>query len=159
MDSNGNSAYVMSVDRSQIKLELANIATDEKSLLKGFKILGVFPFYLKYIRRDTHIRLCAIKEQIRTLDNSEGVLVSSFYDTDLQKKLQPLVNQYCLTGLMNNRTFSFFIRPFLNRKLRRCGHAHILNIYATIQQLDEPAFFLTYYKRLKAIDHTLLKEA
>jgi len=141
-----------------MKLEIAGIATDEKKKLSGFRILGVFPFYLRYIRTDVHIRLCAIKEQIQSVSPNEPEL-KDFYDSKLQKELNPLINDYVLTALVNKRFASFFYKWLLNFRIKRCGHYHILNLYATIQKLDEPLFFLTYWKVLMVKDHTLLKEA
>lgn len=139
------------------KLGIANIALDAKQRLNGFKVLGVFPFYLKFIRTSTHIKLCVIRESIQAIHSGE-INISDFYNSELQRKLRPLIIRYCLTGLLNDRFLSFAIRPFLSRRLKACGHFHILNLFLMIQKLDEPAFFLTYWRLIKRIDSTLLKE-
>ncbi len=111
-----------------MKLELADIATNEKKRLQGFKVLRVFPFYLRYIRTDTHIRLCRIRQQIRQIHEGE-VELKHFYDADLQSKIIPLINEYCVTALVNNRFFSWFFKMLLKTKVKACGHFHILNLY------------------------------
>lgn len=135
-------------------IELADIATNESHKLKGFKILGVFPFYLKYIRTDTHIQLCKIQEQIRVKEPK----ADDFYNYEIQSKVIPLINEYCLVALLNNRPLKWFYKLFLKRKIKACSHKHILNLYATIRQLDEPAFFLAYWKMLNQKNNTLLSE-
>jgi hypothetical protein len=141
-----------------MNLEIANIATDEKKRLNGFRVLGVFPFYLKYITTGTHIKLCGIKAMIQDLMKGREPKVSDFEDTDLQIKLIPLLNKYIITALLNGRFLSFFLKPILLRKIKNCGHYHIVNLYVTIYKLDEPAFFLTYWKLINQKDNTLLKE-
>ena len=140
-----------------MKIELANIVTGEKSLLKGFKVLGLLPFYLTYINVKTHVRLCKIKAQIQALTKNPPT-PQDFYDVGIQEKLQPLIVEYCTTALLNDREFSFFIRFFLVRKLNKCGHSHIWNLFFTIQKFDEPAFFLSYWNALLKVDNTLIKE-
>jgi len=140
-----------------MKLELANIATNEKRLLKGFKVLGVFPFYLKYITTETHIKLCEIREKINLITDKE-ISFEDFHNSKLQSELTPLVNEYCLVALLNGRDFSFLYEFQLKRLISKCGHNHILNLYATIQQLDNPAFFFSYWKSLRQKDSTLLSE-
>lgn len=142
---------------SELSLQLADIATNEKKLLKGFKVLGVFPFYLRYIRTDTHIQLCKIKEQLRQYKREE-IKLSDFYDTELQEEIMPLINDYCVTALVNNRRFAWLFRLLLSRKIKACGHYHILNLYITITQLNEPAFFFSYWKLMTTSQSTLLKE-
>ena len=139
-----------------MKLELADLATNESQLLKGFKVAGVFPFHLKYIRTDTHIQLCKIREQISILAPDEASL-ADYYNSDLQSKIIPLINEYCVTALVNNRRFKWFFRLLLKPKIKACSHFHILNLYLTIHKLNEPAFFLSYYRLIKAPESTLLK--
>jgi len=139
-----------------MQLEIADIATNEKKRLSGFKVLGVFPFYLRYINVGTHIQLCKIREQINRIAKEDPKL-SDFYNADLQEQIVPFLIEYCLTALINRRSFSWFFRYFLRRKLEKCGHYHILNLYITIHKLDEPAFFLSYWNLMKQTDNTLLK--
>lgn len=141
-----------------MKLELADIATNEKKQLKGFKILWIFPFYLRYITTATHIRLCKIKEQINEVSPDEPS-IDDFSDSTLQSKVIPLINEYCVTALVNNRPFGFFFNWLLRSKVKKCGHAHILNLFLTIQKMNEPAFFLMYWKLIRKKENTLLKEA
>ncbi len=141
-----------------MKLEIADIATDEKKRLRGFKVLGVFPFYLRYIRTGTHIQLCRIKEQIHQICPEEPK-ITDFSDSKLQEKIIPLVNAYCVTALANNRAFTWFFKLLLRIKIRQCGHFHILNLYLTIFKLNDPGFFFGYWKLIKMKETTLLKEA
>ncbi len=140
-----------------MKLEIADIATDEKKRLRGFKILGVFPFYLRYIKTGTHIQLCKIKELIHQISPDEPN-TADFNDSKLQEKINPLITTYCVTALANNRPFTWFYRILLRRKLKQCGHFHILNLYLTIHKLDNPGFFFGYWKLIKMKENTLLKE-
>lgn len=141
-----------------MKIELADITTNERHKLNGFKILWVLPFYLSGITVKTHIELCKIKEQIQKLKAGNEPSISDFYDSKLQENLLPLLINYCVTALLNDRFFSFVLRLFLKRKIHRCTHNQILNLYLTIQKLNEPAFFLTYWKWLNQKDNTLLSE-
>lgn len=139
------------------KLELADIATNEKKVLKGFKVLGLFPFYLKFICVGTHIKLCKIKELINRVAPND-FSANDFYDSELQANVIPLILEYCSTALLNDRPLSFLFRPIINSKLKRCGHYHLLNLFFTIHRLNEPAFFLTYWRLIKQKENTLLKE-
>lgn len=139
-----------------MKLELADIATNEKHLLNGFKVLGLFPFYLRYIRVDTHIRLSKIREQIQQI--KEDPSVDDFYNSEIQATAMPLIYNYCVTALVNNRILGWFFRFMLFRKVKTCSHSHILSLYIMVQKLDQPAFFLTYWKELNRNDNTLLSE-
>ena len=141
-----------------MKLEIADITNDSKHLLKGFKVLGVFPFYLKYIKVSTHVDLCRIKEQIKLISPKEASL-ADFENAELQAKIMPLILDFCRIALVNNRSFSWFFNLVLGQKLKSCGHWHILNIYLTIFKLNDPSFFLMYWKHLKTQENTLLKEA
>jgi len=141
-----------------MKLELADIATDEKRKLNGFKVFGIFPFYLKYVKVITHNRLCKIREMINEVSPDEPKF-EDFYNSKLQDKVIPLILKYCQVALVNNRKFSWFFNWVLKRKLKECGHYHILNLFLTIKNLDEPAFFLSYWKLIKLQDNTLLKAA
>jgi hypothetical protein len=139
-----------------MKLELADIATNEKHLLNGFKVFGIFPFYLRFIRTDTHIQLSKIREQIHQI--APEPKISDFDNYEIQQKATPLINEYCLTGLINNRKFGWLYRKLLEPKIKACNHSHILNLYVTIKKLDDPGFFLAYWKDLNLKDNTLLSE-
>lgn len=140
-----------------MKSEIADIVTNQAKRLKGFKVLGVFPFHLKYIRFSTHIKLCKIREKIQEFKSVGNE--ADFYNAELQEKIMPLIQDYCLTGLLNDRPLSFLFRPFLKSKIKGCGHFHIFSLFLTIQKLDEPAFFLAYWTLINRKDNTLLREA
>jgi hypothetical protein len=141
-----------------LQLDLADIATNEKKLLKGFKVLGLMPFYLHYITVNTHIKLCKIKEQINEIVPGEAKL-GDFYDSVIQETIIPYIQNYCVTALVNERLFGFFFRILLMQKIKKCGHFHIFNLYFTILKLDEPAFFLSYWNSIKKLDNTIYKGA
>ena len=140
-----------------MKLELADIATNEKKRLQGFKVLGIFPFYLRYIKTGTHIQLCKIREMLNKVHPKE-ISIEDFYSSEIQNLIIPLINKYCVTALVNNRKFSWFFKILLNREIKKCSHYHILNLFITITQLNQPAFFLSYWKLMKMKDNTILKE-
>lgn len=140
-----------------MKLEIADILTNEKKKLEGFKVMGIFPFHLYYITTETHLKLCKIKEQIKSI-KKDSITIEDFSNYDLQSKVIPLINKYCVTGLINSRNFGWFFKLFLNRKIKKCSHYHILNLYLTIHKLNEPAFFLSYWTLVTQTDNTLLKE-
>lgn len=142
-----------------MKLELADIATNESQKLSGFKVLGVIPFHLKYITTRTHIRLCKIRAQIQELKKDSEPMVDDFNNPELQEKIMPLMYEYCVVGLLNDRAFKTLLRPFLMAKIKRCSHKQIWNLYFTIAKLNEPAFFLSWWKMMMMKDNTLLKEA
>ena len=140
-----------------MELDIADLATNEKHLLKGFKVVGIFPYHLAYITTKTHIRLSRIRAQIRALGVKEPT-IEDFYNAELQEKAEPLIEDYLLTGLVNSRSFGRIFRYLLRRKLKRCSHYHYLNLYAMIHKLDDPSFFLAYWKFLLIKDDTLIKE-
>jgi len=142
---------------SNLQLDIADIATNEKKLLKGFKVLGVFPFYLRFITTGTHIQLCKIREQIRATHPDE-IKLDDFYDSKLLEKVIPLINQYCVKALVNGRFLGVLFNILLKYKVKRCSHYHILNLYLTITKLNEPAFFLSYWKLILMKTNTLSKE-
>lgn len=140
-----------------MKQDIANVVTKARLRLNGFKVLGAFPFHLSYITTNTHIKLCAIREQIR-LASPEQPKADDFYNAKLMAALKPLVEDYCVTALLNSRVLSFLMKPFLKYKISRCGHQHLWNVYMTVYKLNEPAFFLSYWNQMIQVDNTLLKE-
>lgn len=141
-----------------MKIDLADISTNESRRLNGFKVLGVFPYHLKFITTKTHIKLCKIRAQIQDLKKGQEPIAEDFYDAELQKQLIPLVWEYCTTALLNDRSFSWALRWMIYQKVSGCSHYHLWNLYFTIMKLNEPAFFLSYWKMLMKVDNTLLKE-
>lgn len=139
-----------------MKEDLADITINEKHELKGFKVLGVFPFYLTYIRTDTHIQLSKLRSKIQEITKEPKI--NDFYDPEIQQKALPLINEYILLALLNNRKLSWFFRFPLMQKIKSCSHKQLLGLYLTIQKMDEPAFFLAYWKLLNLKDNTILSE-
>lgn len=150
-----------------MKLELADIATNEKHKLKGFKTLGLFPFFLSYIRVDTQIQLAAIQNEIEKISEKEAS-IDDFNNVEIQTKFAPLFKKYCLTGLINRRNedlkviykwlYNKFIYKKIESKINDCGHKQLFSLYSTIRQLNEPAFFLACWKDLKRKETVILSE-
>lgn len=148
-----------------MELELGNIATDEKHKLTGFKILGLFSFFLNYIRVDTQIQLSAIQNEIEQITDKEAS-IDDFNNHEIQSKFVPLFKKYCITGLINRRDnklgrikkwfFDKFITSKIESKIDECGYKQLFSLYSMIRNLNEPAFFLACWKDLKRKDHTIL---
>lgn len=138
--------------------KLSDIATDTKEELKGFKVLGVFPFYLNYIRTKTQIKLCGIKDKIQAVKGEEKVSENDFHDYELRLKTEPLINKYIITALINKRFLGFLLKPLLAIKVRECSHRQKFMLYSKIVELSDPSFFFGYWKHLMIKDHTILKE-
>lgn len=142
---------------SEIEKKIADITINRKEILKGFKILGLFPFYLSYIRCSTHVDLVVIRSQIQKIAGGvEGL--DAFYNGPLMSKIQPLINSFCITGLINSRLLGFVLKPFIRAKIKECTHRQVLDIYTKIIELSDAGFFLTYWNHLKMKNHTVLKE-
>lgn len=138
-------------------IELASIAGNEKHKLKGFSVLGInIPFSLQAITTGTQIELSKIKLQLQEL-NKEEPNSKDYEDPGLMSKIKPLVEKYCVVGLMNSRKRPL-LKYLLLRQIKKSSHKDILSIFATIQQLNEPAFFLTYWTLINRKENTILKE-
>ena len=91
-----------------MRQELADISTNESHKLKGFKVLGLFPFYLKYIRTDTHIQLSKIKEEIQKIskENRPQLLFRNapVDQTDRFKNIEPPFTFVMGGYLIENKT-------------------------------------------------------
>lgn len=135
--------------------ELGNIIDDAKKELKGFKLFGIFPFYVNYIGFRTHIKLCVIKEKIQSLSKEPSN--ADFDNSELQKQLYPLMVNYITTALINKRPLYYIFKPFVKYKVSQSSHASILNMYINITKLDDPSFFLLYWKLILRKDNTILK--
>lgn len=154
-----------------MELQLADIATNEKHLLKGFKVLGVFPFYLNYIRVDTQIQLSKIQTQIEKVSEKKAS-IDDFSNSEIQEKFVPLFKNFCLTGLINfkdrdreNRqeysrisewAFNKFVVKKLTKKINECGYKQLYSLYAMIRKLNDPSFFLACWSDLKRKENTKL---
>jgi len=137
---------------------LSDIATDTKEELKGFKVLGIFPFYLNYIRTKTQIKLCGIKDKIQKIQGNKEADINDFYNYELRLKTEPLLNDYITVALINSRLFGFILKPILKIKVKECSHRQKFLLYSKILELSDPSFFLGYWKNLMIKDHTILKE-
>lgn len=138
--------------------KLSDIATDTKEKLNGFKVLGIFPFYLNYIRTKTQIKLCGIKDKIQKIQGDKKPDINDFYNYDLRKKTEPLLNEYITTALLNSRFLGFILKPILKLKVKECSHRQKFLLYSKILELSDSSFFLGYWNHLMIKDHTILKE-
>jgi hypothetical protein len=141
-----------------MKQKLSKIVLEKKEKLYGFKILGVFPFYLKYITLATQIELCAIQDKIIQLKKGEKASIDDFYNHDLMLQSKDLIFEFCTVGLINDRFLGSILRPLIELKIKKCGHRHIHSIYAKLFELRDPSFFLDYWTHLQRSDSTILKE-
>lgn len=138
--------------------KVANIFTDKKEKLIGFKIMGVFPFYLSFIRLPVHIELCLLQEKIQALKGDEvEASMNDFYDAELLKKITPLLYEYCTIGLINNRVIGFLLYPFIKRKVAQCSIRQVHGMYRKIKELSDPAFFFDIWMHLMKKNHIILK--
>jgi len=141
--------------------QLADIAANDPVRLKGFKVLGIFPFHLRYLTARTHIRMCKVRAQMQALlpEGQEEPTVNDFYNPTVQEPLLPLLFKYCMIGILNQRPFGWVLVPFIYLKLRRSSQRQIWQMYMTLYKMAEPAFFFSYWKMVHMKDNTLLKEA
>lgn len=138
--------------------KLALLAAGDSVELKGFKFAGVMPLRLKYITVRTHVRMCAIKAKIKQLKpDGEGAMVSDLDNAELQEAFEPLIIEYLLIGLLNNRRFGCLMRPFLKAKLQGCGYVHLVNIYDQLAVLASPMDFYRLWIQATTTDSTLLR--
>jgi len=148
----------MSAENKQaLDAELAALSTKGAERIVGFKIGGLFPLSLNFIRVDTHIQLCAIKSQIHALTPEDANPLEQFHNPDFQSKYAPLLLKYLEIGLLNNRRFGWLMRPFLRRHLSRLSYFEILFKYFQIVQKDDPAYFFVVWTSLRRTDNTLSK--
>ena len=139
---------------------LALLSTGDSVELNGFKIAGVMPLRLKFLYVPTHIRMCALKAKIRAIKpEGEEPAYSDFEDYELQKALFPLLVECILIGLLNDRPMSWAIRPFLKRKLHKCGYVHLDTLYSQLFELSSPLPFYRLWMSVTTVDNTLLKAA
>lgn len=144
-----------------MKLELSVLASDKAIRLRGFRIAGVFPLHLKYMRMRTHIDLCGIQAQIQALKSTEdkSTELDAFYNQQIQEALYPLICEYIAVALCNSRFFLVtFVKWFLLRRIKQCGYIHIYSLYSIIIKLDDPSFFLDVWTHLQRSENTLLRE-
>ena len=142
---------------SNIEEKLGNIAVNNKSLLNGFKILGVFPFYLNYIRVDTNIDIALLKIKLRKIKGEETPTIDDFYDPILLQKIKPIIDELITVALINNRFLGFLLKPFVKLKVRQCSHRQIFLLYKKIVELSDGGFFLTYWIEMMKKSHVILK--
>lgn len=148
----------MSAENKQaLDTELAALATKGEERIVGFKIGGLIPLSLRYMRVRTHIQLCAIKSQINALTTPTEDPSTRFYNVEFQQKYYPLLLQYLEIGLLNNRALSWIVRPLLRRHLQGLSYYEILFKYFQIASKDDPAYFFVVWTALHRLDNTISK--
>ena len=143
--------------KQAIDAELASLATKGEERIVAFKIGGIIPLSLRYLRVDVHIELCAIKSQINALTPEGTDHASRFYDATFQRQYYPLLLRYLEIGLLNNRSLSWLIRPFLKRHLKSLSYYEILFKYFQLASKDDPAYFFVVWTALHRLDITISK--
>lgn len=138
--------------------KIAIIANNEGEQLYGFKILGVFPFYLKHIKNTTHIKICELRDEMQEIKGNNKASINDFYNTELMKKTLPLINKLITKALINKRLLGFILYPFIKRKVDECSNEQKKDLYKKILELSDASFFLSYYQDMITKDYTLLKE-
>ena len=144
-------------NKQALDAELASLATKGEERIVGFKIGGLFPLSLRFIRVDVHIQLCAIKSQIHALTPEDVNPLEQFHNPEFQSKYVPLLLKYLEIGLLNGRYISWLIRPLLRHHLSRLSYYEILFKYFQIVQKDDPAYFFVVWTSLRRTDNTLSK--
>lgn len=123
-----------------VEKEVINLIVDNFDELRGFKIFGLFPFYLNDLKVKTVAELCGIRLEIqkvqKELKTEEDIL-----DPINMQKVIPLYVEYCLVGLINGRTYLYPIKYFLKRKIENLSWTNIYNIYAKLFQKTNVGFF------------------
>lgn len=140
---------------SNIK-DISDIVTNQKKKLQGFKILGVFPFYSQPTNVKTHVQLCRIKNELQKIKTDE-IKISDFSNYKLQSKIYPLILEYCLLALLNDRNLSFLYKPILKHKLSKSTYKQLCDLFNHFIKLNEPAFFFSIWNYLMLKNDTILK--
>lgn len=138
--------------------KLGHIANNEAGKLEGFKVLGMFPFYLKHLRNDVMIDCLIIKDKIQDIKGSDETTMNDVFDSLFMKQIQPLVYEYVTIGLINKSIIGRIFKPFIKAKVKSCSNKQLHNLYAVIQKLSDYAFFLDILNHLNQKDHVILKE-
>ena len=123
-----------------IEKEVVNLITDNYDELRGFKIFGLFPFYLNDLKVKVVVELCGIRQEIQKVQKELNI-EEDILDPINMKKVIPLYVEYCLVGLLNDRKYLYPIKPFLKRKIENLSWSNIYNIYAKLFQKTNVGFF------------------
>lgn len=123
-----------------VEKEVVNLITDNYDELTGFKIFGIFKFYLNDLKVKTVTELCGIRLEIQKVQKELNI-EEDILDPINMKKVIPLYVEYCLVGLINGRTYLYPIKYFLKRKIENLSWTNIYNIYAKLFQKTNVGFF------------------
>ena len=123
-----------------VEKEVVNLIVDNDDELYGFKIFGIFKFYLNDLKVKTVAELCGIRQQIQETQK-KLTLVEDMLDASNMQNVIPLYIDYCLVGLLNNRKYLYILKPFLKKKLENLSWSNIYNIYAKLFEKTNIRFF------------------
>ena len=140
------------------KEKIATITKDKKELLSGFKVLGMFPFYVKYLRGETKIDLSLIQAKIRAANGGGDVYEDTLIDNAKLKYIIPLIEEYLTIGLINSRFLGKLFKFFIKQKVKSCSEEQKSGLYVMLYKLQDASFFLSYFRHLVQKEHTILKE-
>lgn len=136
--------------------EVVNLIVDSNDELHGFKIFGLFKFYLNDLKVKVVAELCGIRQEIQNiqkdLKTDEDVL-----DPINMNKVIPLYIDYCLIGLINDRKYLYPIKPFLRKKLENLSWLNIYNIYEKLFQKSNLYFFFRLSLQTKVQNREIIK--
>lgn len=138
--------------------KIAHISNDVVGKIEGFKVLGVIPFYLKYIRIPVMVELAIILDKIKELKGDSEVTIDDIFDSKLMSKTMPLMFEYVTVGLVNNTFLGKLFKPFIKRKVKECSAEQLRSLYIVIQNLSNYAFFFDMYKHMTIKTHVVLRE-
>lgn len=142
-------------DRAEDVEKLAEVSLDTSKVF--IKIGGIFPLSIKYIRTDTHIALCEIKEQIHAITGEEDCNLSNFSNPAFQKKYIPLFRKYLELGLINNRFLISLFSSIIRATIKQMSYHEMFFLYLRIMEKNDPAYFFVAWTSLHRMDGTILK--
>jgi hypothetical protein len=138
--------------------KIAHISNDVAGKIEGFKVLGVIPFYLKYIRIPVMVELSVILDRIKEIKGDSDVTIDDIFNSKLMVEIMPLMFEYVTVGLVNKTFLGKLFKPLIKRKVKQCSAEQLRNLYIVIQNLANYAFFFDMYKHMTIKTHVVLRE-
>ena len=139
-----------------VEKEVVNLIVDNFDELRGFKIFGLFPFYLNDLKVKVVAELCGIRQEIqkiqKELNTEEDIL-----DPINMKKVIPLYAEYCTIGLLNDRKYLYPIKPFLRRKIENLSWSNIYNIYDKLFHKTNVGFFFLLSNQIRHQNREIIR--
>ena len=131
-----------------VEKEVVNLIVDNFDELRGFKIFGLFPFYLNDLKVKVVVELCGIRQEIQKVQKELNI-EEDMLDPINMKKVIPLYVKYCLVGLLNDRKYLYPIKPFLRRKIENLSWSNIYNIYDKLFHKTNVGFFFLLSNQIR----------